>query len=82
MKQILWFGLGIVFVLLLVVIFLSIGLHIQIIEYQKAEKYCNERYGKNNWIFQEITGTKNFTHYIGQAWECIVIDEKHLVTYS
>jgi len=41
----------------------------------EAEDYCNNKYGVGNWEWNETTGTGDYRHYIGQAWECVPLSE-------
>lgn len=42
---------------------------------EKTAKFCDEKYGINNWYFKDITGTQEAKEsvgrfYIGQVWGC------------
>jgi len=60
----------------IIVIIAVVGLtayvgYVQMQHYKQTENYCNNKYGFNNWEFNETTGTGQYKHYIGQAWECV-----------
>lgn len=43
---------------------------------ESTAKFCDDKYGVNNWYFKDITGTQEARDsagrfYIGQVWVCV-----------
>jgi hypothetical protein len=60
--------------ILVIIIVLWVGIDVSVNYYQKIEKNCNDKFGKDNWKFIETTGTGKCRFYIGQCWECVKND--------
>ena len=65
------------FIICLIVTILSIYVAFSVLKDngEKGIKFCDEKYGINNWYFKDITGTKEAKelygwYYIGQVWVC------------
>ena len=56
-------------ILCFIILIIIIGVYIQKYYDKDFTKHCDNKYGKDNWILDEITGEKGF--YIGQMWGCI-----------
>ena len=61
-------------IIFLVIIFLICYTMIQ--TQIKVQEYCNDKYGLDNWEFNETTGNK---FYLGQTWECVPILNKSIL---
>jgi asparagine N-glycosylation enzyme membrane subunit Stt3 len=57
--------------ILVLIIVLYIGFVVSVNYYQAWNENCNIKYGYDNWIVKEITGTGRCRFYIGQCWECV-----------
>lgn len=46
-------------------------IHQQLRDYKEFDKYCDEKFGVDNWEMKDVTGEGKYKFYIGQAWECV-----------
>jgi len=64
-----------ILILIVVILLIYITFNIMKDNGEDTIKYCDEKYGVNNWYFKDITGTKEAKelygwYYIGQVWVC------------
>jgi nitrate/TMAO reductase-like tetraheme cytochrome c subunit len=67
LKDILFVLIGIIIIVVITVIVFDTQLRMN----KQSEEFCNNKYGVDNWYYNETTGTGDFKYYIGQVWSCV-----------